>query len=417
MSGKTADAIAIVGMACRFAGADGLAEFWSNLVEGRSGITRDPALDADIDGTTRRVGAWGLMPHRHSFDAELVGLPPQDPGQDPQHGLLAETLWAAVEDAGVRLSDIAERTALYAGSSPNEFAEGKLFRDMVDIDTRFAANRFSYLHNLQRESLMVEAACATGLAAVHLSCLSLRARSCDYALAAGVSVMETDGTYEYTPAGIYSRDGVVRPFDTASTGTVPGDGVAAVLLRRLDDAVRDQDPIHAVILSSAVGNDGHDKAGFVIPGVPGKVRVVRQALADAGLTGADLGYVETHGVGIPMNDEIEATALTEALGPEGQPLAFGSVKASIGHTNHAAGLAALIKTALVVEHGFLPATPNTSDMIDIIAKAGDRFGIVPRGYAWPTTGRPRIAGAMAAGFGGSNAFAVLQEPPHTGAVA
>jgi acyl transferase domain-containing protein len=245
---------------------------------------------------------------------------------------------------------------------------------------------------------------------VHLACQSLRLGDCDYALAGGVAVMDTDGSYEYTPNGIYSSEGMCRPFDRASTGTVPGDGVGAVLLRRLDDALADGDPIHAVIRSTAVDNDGRQKAGFTIPGVEGKIRVVTKALAGAGLTGADLGYVEAHGVGIPMNDQIEATALTEALGSEGQPLAVGSVKASIGHTDTAAGLAALIKTAFAVEHGFLPATPNTGDPIEELTAGGDRFSLVPEGREWTTPG-PRRAGVMSAGIGGTNAFAVLEQVP------
>ncbi|MER5206218.1 polyketide synthase [Streptomyces sp. NPDC002825] len=409
MSTQPTEPIAIIGMACRFAGSDGLGPFWDNLVAGRDCVTRDPSLTTE--GDSRRVGAWGLYENRNSFDSELLGFPPIDPEQDLQHGFLSEVLWSAVEDAGLRVSEIGPRTALYAGSSPAKVVENTSIEEMMGMDARFAANRFSYLRNLQHESLMLEAGCATSLVAAHMACMSLRAGSCDYALAAGVSVMETDGAYDYVPGGVYSSDGVCRPFDKNATGTVPGDGAAAVLLRRLDDALRDGDPIHAVIRSSAVGNDGKDKAGYSIPGVPGKIRVIRQALDLAGLTGAEVGYMETHGVGIPLNDEIEATALTEGLGPYGRPLAVGSVKASVGHTSHAAGLAGLIKTALVLKHGFLPATPNTADPIDTLTKGGDRYSIVPEGRNWEDDGRPRVAGVMAAGFGGTNSFAILQEAP------
>lgn len=404
----TEDAIAIVGIGCRYAGAADATQFWDNLRAGRDRFTRGAPVPPG-DGA-RDIAAWGLIPDRDLYDAGLVGYTTETAERDPQHGMLYEALWAAVEDAGLRLSDINESTAMYCGVARTKHVERGTFESTVDIDATFAGPHFSYFHNLQRESIMVDASCATGLVLVHLACQSLRLGASDYALAGGVAVMETDGTYEYTPNGIYSSEGMCRPFDRASTGTVPGDGVGAVLLRRLGDAMRDGDPIHAVIRSSAVDNDGKQKAGFTIPGVEGKIRVIRQALAAAGVTGADLGYVEAHGVGIPMNDQIEAIALTEALGSAGQPLAVGSVKASIGHTDTAAGLAALIKTAYAVEHGFLPATPNTGEPIEELIAGGERFSILPEGRDWMPEG-PRRAGVMSAGIGGTNAFAIVEQVP------
>ncbi|WP_238009390.1 polyketide synthase [Dactylosporangium sp. AC04546] len=405
-------AIAIIGMGCRFAGADGVEEFWANLRSGRDAMTRDPSRDADLDpdaAAGRRVHSWGVAPDRTAFDHRIAGFaaPPAD--HDPQHGLLYEALWAAAEDAGVRLPAIGEATALYAGVARTRHVERAAFEEVANLDATFAGPKFSYFHDLQRESVMLDNSCATGLVAVHLAASSLRLGACDYAFAGGVAVMDPAGWYDWTPTSIYARDGVCRPFDVASTGTVPGDGVGAVLLRRLADAERDGDPIHAVLRTSAVGNDGRSKNGFVIPGVPGKIRVIRQALAQAGLTGAGLGYVEAHGVGIPMNDQIEATALTEALGPDGQPLAVGSVKASIGHTDTAAGLAALIKATLTVRDGFLPATPNTSEPIEELTKGGSRYSIVPHGRPWAAPDGPRRAGVMSAGVGGTNAFAIVEE--------
>ncbi|MFJ9968672.1 beta-ketoacyl [acyl carrier protein] synthase domain-containing protein [Streptomyces avermitilis] len=406
-----ADAIAVIGMGCRFAGADGVQEFLRNLTEGRDCVTRAPKRATfDEQGVARQVAAWGLMPERDRFDRGLVGYTDPLGDHDPQHGLLYETLWAAVEDAGLRISDIGPSTALYAGVARTRPIPRAAFEDVVNSDATFAGPHFSYFHNLQRESVMVDGTCATGLLAVHLASQSLRTGECDYALAGGVAMMDTDGCYEYSPKGIYSPTGYCRPFDRTSDGVIPGDGVGAVLLRRLDDALCDGDSVHAVIRSTTVGNDGHDKAGFTIPGIPGKVRVVRWALDRAGLTGADLGYVEAHGVGIPMNDQIEATALTEALGPDGGELAIGSVKASVGHTDTAAGFAALIKTVLSVREGILFATPNTGgEPIEEMVKGGDRFSILPESRHWPGTGRPRRAGVMSAGFGGINAFAVIEE--------
>ncbi|HEY3464436.1 MAG TPA: polyketide synthase [Amycolatopsis sp.] len=409
MSGKPgSDAIAIVGMGCRYAGAGSASQFWDNLRSGRDRFTRGAPVPPG-DGP-RDIAAWGFIPDRDLYDAALVGYTRETAERDPQHGMLFEAMWAAAEDAGLRLSDIGRSTAVYAGVSRTKHVVRGTFEETADLDATFAGPHFSYFHDLQAESIMVDASCATGLVVVHLACQSLRLGASDYAFAGGVAVMETDGTYEYTPNGIYSSEGVCRPFDRASTGTVPGDGVGAVLLRRLEDALADGDPIHAVIRSTVVDNDGRQKAGFTIPGVPGKIRVVERALAEAGVTGADLGYVEAHGVGIPMNDQIEATALTEALGSAGQPLAVGSVKASIGHTDTAAGLAALIKTAYAVEHGYLPATPNTADPIEELTAGGDRFSILPEGRDWTPPG-PRRAGVMSAGIGGTNAFAIVEQVP------
>jgi acyl transferase domain-containing protein len=401
--------IAIIGAGCRFAGSPDSATFWRNLRDGRDCITRGPE-PVDLGDGRLRVSSWGLAPARDTFDPALIGV---DKGTDldPQHGILYESLWSAVEDAGLRMSAIGERTAVYAGAARAKHVPRAAFEDVVNIDPTFAATHFSYLQDLWCESIMVDSTCATGGVAVYLACQSLRAHACDYALVGAVAIFEDmDGTYVRDRRSIYSTDGVCRPFDRNATGTVPGDGAGAVLLRRLDDAVRDGDPIHAVILSSVVDNDGRSKPGFTIPGVDGKIRVIRRALAAAGLTGQDIGYVEAHGVGIPRNDQIEATALTEALGADGPPVAVGSVKASVGHCDTSAGLAALIKTAFMVRDGYLPATPNTGDPIPELSQY-DRFGILPEGRPWETDGRPRTAGVMSAGIGGTNAYLVVTEPP------
>ncbi|CAM5634530.1 beta-ketoacyl [acyl carrier protein] synthase domain-containing protein [Streptomyces aurantiogriseus] len=401
--------VAVVGVGGRFAKAPDVGAFWENLVAGRDCFQREqvPVVE-DLGEDRLRVHSWGVAPHRDAYDSALVGVE----GLDPQHGILQESLWQAAEDAGVRLSAIADRTAVYAGCARTKHVPRAAFDDVVHVDPTFAGPYFSYLQDLWGESLMLDSACATSAVAVHLACQSLRLHACDYALAGAVAVQEdADGSYLRTPRSIYSTEGIVRPFDRRHNGVVPGDGSGAVLLRRLDDALRDGDPVYAVIRGSAVTNDGRAKPGFVIPGVDGKVRAVRRALDAAGLTGADVDYVETHGVGIPLNDQIEATALIEALGTDGPPVAVGSVKASVGHCDTAAGMAALIKTCLAMDRAFLPATPNTEDPIEEFTGRGERFGILPEGRPWPVNGRPRTAGLMSAGVGGTNAFLVLEEAP------
>ncbi|MFI7602455.1 amino acid adenylation domain-containing protein [Actinoplanes sp. NPDC049681] len=413
------DDIAVVGMACRFAGSPDLAAFWRNLVEGRDCLPNgDRPVAEELPDGRRRIARWGMLADGPGFDAAMFGF---DADQlktvDPQHGILYECLWGAVENAALRMSDIHTRTSLYAGRASWPGDRGLPVREemtradeVVGSDATFMPSRFSYWFDLFGESLLLDTACSTSLVAVHLACESLRRGASDYALAGGVSVAyPDDGSYLYVPGHLYARDGFCRPFDERASGTVGADGAGAVLLRRLGDAVRDGDPIHAVIRGSAVNNDGRAKVGYTAPGVEGQARVIRQALASAGLDGTDIDYVEGHGTGTRLGDTIEVAALTEALGQEGPPVAVGSAKASIGHTNTAAGVAGLIKTVLAVSHGFLPATPHVGEPIGELRRHGDRFSLLPTGRAWPEHDRPRTAGVSSFGVGGTNAHVIVQQ--------
>ncbi|MER5887849.1 amino acid adenylation domain-containing protein [Streptomyces sp. NPDC001941] len=408
------DAIAVVGMGARFAGAGGLEEFWANLEAGRDCFTEGtgPLVTPYEDGT-RRVARWGMLEGGPAYDASLLGFSGDDVASgDPQQGVLHEVLWAAVEDASLRLSDIAHRTSLYAGCPKVVRTDGEArVDDVVNADPTFVASRFAYLHDLWGEALLLDTACSTGLYAVHLACRALLSGESDYALAGAVSLDgDFDGAYTFRPGMLYANDGVCRPFDRRATGTVGGFGAGALLLRRLSDAERDGDPVHAVIRGSAVNNDGRARVGYSAPGVEGQARVIRRALEAAGVTGTDVGYVEAHGTGTRLGDAIEATALGEALGTTGPDVAVGSVKASIGHCNTAAGIAGLIKAVLAVRHGVLPATPNVGEPIDELARLGGRFALLPESRTWhEPTGRPRTAGVSSFGVGGTNAHVVVQE--------
>jgi acyl transferase domain-containing protein len=401
-SGRPTDAIAVIGMAGRFAGCDDVDDLWKGLLAGRDLLTRGPVPSGAAAGT---IAAWGTMPDRLSFDADALGLTAHGEVA-PQHGLLFEALRGAIEDAGVRTDVIAPSTALYASyARVREVPRGD-FRAVYGTDPTFSAPLFSYLNDLRGETVMVDSTCASSMMTVRLAVQALRTRECDHALAGAVAVSEPhDGTYVPDGPGVYSRSGVVRPFDRRADGVVPGDGVAALLLKRLDDALADGDPVHAVLRSCVVNNDGRRKAGFVTPSVDGKAEVIRQGLARAGVAPTEIGMYEAHGVGIPVNDQIEATAVREAFGDRGPAVAVGSVKASIGHTDACAGLAALIKACRAVSEAILPATPNTADPIDVLA--GTRFSLVPETRPWPAD-VPRRAGVMSAGIGGSNAFAVIE---------
>jgi acyl transferase domain-containing protein len=273
----------------------------------------------------------------------------------------------------------------------------------------FLATRTSYKLGLTGPSATVATACSTSLVAVHLACASLRSGESDYAFAGGVSVFDpVDGGYVYEPGMIYADDGVCRPFDEGATGTVGGDGAGVVLLRRLSDALRDGDPVHAVILGSAVNNDGRARAGYVAPGFDGQVSVIRRALASARVEGRDIGFVETHGTGTRLGDAIEATALAEAVGERDAPLPISSVKASIGHCNTAAGIAGLLKAVYAVRDHVLPGTANSVKPIEEIA-SGDRLRLLTETEEWADTGRVRLAGVSSFGVGGTNAHVVLRE--------
>ncbi|WP_416981276.1 amino acid adenylation domain-containing protein [Streptomyces sp. T028] len=407
------DAVAVIGMGARFAGAADLAAFWDNLRTGRDCFTEGPGpLITELPGGQRRVARWGMAAEGARYDADLLGFGEEDLRHgDPQQGVLHEVLWSAVEDASLRLSDIASRTSLYAGC-PKVLDTDPEARvdDVVNADPTFVASRFAYLHDLWGEALLLDTACSTGLYAVHLACRSLLTGSSDYALAGAVSLdPASDGSYRYRPGFLYADDGMCRPFDRRASGTVGGFGAGAVLLRRLADAERDGDPVYAVIRGSAVNNDGRARIGYSAPGVEGQSRVIRDALAAAGVGGSDIGYVEAHGTGTRLGDAIEITALADALGRTGPPVAVGAVKASIGHCNTAAGIAGLIKTVLAVHHGHLPATPNVAEPIDELA-AGSRLSLLSEGRAWTErTDRPRTAGVSSFGVGGTNAHVVVQQ--------
>lgn len=406
--------IAIVGMACRFAGAPDVYAYWANLLAGRACFTPDgEPVVTELDGGRRRIRRYGLLAEPNAFDAALCGfLPDEVAAIDPQHGILYECLWGAVTDAGLRMEDI-PYTSVYTGRARRDWNPAKHdgFRrvdEVVGSDATFLASRFSYWHNLRGEAVMVDSACSTALLAVHLACQSLRHGGCELALAGGVAIADPpDGSYVYTPGQLFSADGYCRPFDRLASGTVPGDGAGAVLLRRLSDAERAGDPIYAVIRGSAANNEGRDKVGYTAPSVPGQAAVIGAALAAAGVDRTRVGYVETHGTGTRLGDTIEAIALTESFGARGVPLYVGSAKASIGHTDTAAGVAGLIKAALAVRHGQLPATPNVADPLPELG-AG-RFSLLPKTIPWPDTDGPRLAGVSSFGVGGTNVHLLLEQ--------
>jgi iturin family lipopeptide synthetase A len=435
--------IAIVGAAGRFPRAGDLAELWDRLRQGEELISVfSPAellaagVPEELLRHPRYVRARGALAGSDLFDAAFFGFTPREAEiTSPQHRLFLETCWHALEDAGcdpARLPGATGDTGntgaigvFASGSSCNYFFDlyaqpglvasvGSL-RVQIANEKEFLPTWASYKLDLKGPSINVQTACSSSLVAVHMACQSLLNRECDLALAGGVSVRYRDAAgYLYEEGGILSPDGHCRAFDAAAAGTLDGDGVGVVVLKRLLDALEDGDPIRAVIKGSAVNNDGAGKIGFTAPGPGGQTRVIAEALAVAGVDPATVSYVEAHGTGTRLGDPIEIAALNEAFRARTAARGFcavGSVKTNMGHLDAAAGIAGLIKTMLALEHRTLPPslhffTPNPE--IDF---AGSPFYVNARPAPWEPPGGVRRAGVSAFGIGGTNAHVIVEEAP------
>ncbi len=424
--------IAVIGLACRFPGAASVAEYWQVLRDGRCTISRfddeelraagvAPALLAD----PRYVKAGTVVPGLDLFDAPFFGCTPREAElMDPQQRLLLECAWEALESAGWG-GDRPRRTGVFVGCGLSGYLLRNVLpnRDLLDAvglhpaliaNDRDFVTRLSYKLDLEGPSLAVSTACSTSLVAVHLACQSLLAQECDLALAGGVRLQVRREGYLYAEGGILSPDGRCRAFDARAQGTVPGDGAGVVVLKRLDEALRDRDPIRAVVRGTAVNNDGAGKVGFTAPSVLGQARVIAEALAVAEVDPGTVSYVEGHGTGTALGDPIEVAALTRAFGGArngGPTCALGSVKSNQGHADAAAGVAGLIKTVLALEHREIPPSlffesPNPRAELE-----RSPFRVAAELLPWETNGAPRRAGVSAFGMGGTNAHVVLEEAP------
>ncbi len=423
--------IAIIGMACRVPGAANLDAFRSNLESGRVSVTElDPVrlraggVDEDRLRDPHYVKRVGLLDGVEGFDAEFFGFTPSDAAlTDPQHRLLLECAWESLENAGIDPDRCGRPVGVFAGSALNTYLLFNVLKSrqtLADADARsvalandkdFLATRVSYKLNLHGPSLTVQTACSTSLVAVHMASRSLRDGECDMALAGGVALRlpQEAGTL-WQEGGIESPDGHCRAFDAEAAGTVFGNGVGVVVLKRLADALADGDTVYAVIKGSAINNDGAAKLGFTAPAVEGQAAVIEAALRDSGLAGSDIGYVEAHGTGTQLGDRVELEALRTALGESGTPCAIGSVKANIGHLDTAAGVVGLIKTALILSSGRLPPQPEFRTPHPDSGLNRGRFFICPQAQTWNSE-TTRRAAVSSFGIGGTNAHVVLEEPP------
>jgi len=429
-------AIAIVGMAGRFPGARNVYQFWRNLrdgVESIHSLTDRELLAAgakaeDIE-RSNYVKRASTLDEVSMFDAAFFGLSPRDAAiMDPQHRHFLECAWEALEDAGHMPQSFSGSIGVFAGSGMSsyliynllanqELAESAgLFQlKQTGNDKDVLATRVSYQLDLRGPSISVQTACSTSLVAVHLACQSLLDFECDIALAGGVTIEIPHGHgYIYREEEILSRDGHCRAFGSGSTGTVFGSGAGIVVLRRLEDAIADRDSIRAVILGSAVNNDGARKVGYFAPSVEGQAEVIAEALEFAGVSADDISYVEAHGTGTVVGDPIEVRALTQAFRKSTSQVGYcgiGSVKTNIGHLDTASGVAGLIKTVLALQHAQLPPSLHFHDPNPHIDFHNSPFFVNAKLRVWPSNQAPRRAGVTSLGIGGTNAHVVLEQAP------
>ncbi|MGE0718170.1 MAG: beta-ketoacyl synthase N-terminal-like domain-containing protein, partial [Alphaproteobacteria bacterium] len=403
------EAVAVIGMAGRFPGAPDLDAFWRLVVEGRSAV--GPLPDG-LWGTVPTAGrAGGLLPDYDRFDAAFFQVSPREARlMDPQQRVFLEECWRALDDAGLADAALAgSDVGVFAGAQAGDYpSEGDASHGTIGRSLAVLAARVAYALDLRGPALTVDTACSAALAAVHLAVRALQAGECSVALAGGVSISVPFPTGHgfFADAGLLSPGGACRPFAADADGIVPADGVGVVVLKRLADALRDGDTVRGVIRASAMNQDGRTN-GITAPNGPAQTALISDLYRRAGIAPSQIGYVEAHGTGTKLGDPIELAALGAAFGEAG--CAVGSVKANIGHTLPAAGIAGLLKLLLAMEAGHLPPSPPHMDSGGRVALPGSRFFALGRAEPWPAT-QP-LASVSAFGFGGTNAHVVVAPPP------
>lgn len=421
--------IAVIGLGCRFPGADGPAAFWQLLQDGRDAIQEVPSSRWNVDAYyDPRPEANGKMYTRHggfierpaAFDAAFFGISSQEADSlDPQQRLILEVAWESLEHAGLnpeRLTDSA--TGVFIGMGTSDYLQMLQQNAPERTDLYMltgnahcvASGRLSYLLGLRGPSLVVDTACSSSLVATHLAVMSLRNGECDLALAGGVTLMLTPQAYiAQCRAKMLSADGRCHTFDASANGYVRGEGCGMVVLKRLSLAKADGDRILAVIRGSAVNQDGRTN-GLTAPNGLAQQDVIRQALKNGDVQPSEVGYVEAHGTGTPLGDPIEVNALGAAFGDRKTPLLIGTVKTNIGHLEPGAGIAGLIKTVLALQHGEIPKSLHFETPNPHIPWNELPVRVATERMPWPGQGR-RIAGVSSFGFSGTNAHMVLESPP------
>lgn len=423
--------VAVIGYACHFPEAPDGETFWRNLLEGREcsrRFTREALLAAGLDTAIIDdpcyVNIGTVLDNADCFDATLFGYSRQEAESiDPQQRLFLQAVWHALEHAGYAPGAVPHKTGVFASSrmstypgrealNVTEVAQVKGLQSLMGNDKDYIATRAAYKLNLHGPALSVQTACSSSLVAVHLACESLRAGESDMAVAGGVALsFPQQAGYRYQPGMIFSPDGHCRPFDASAEGTWAGNGLGCVVLRRLKDALLSGDPIIAVILSSAVNNDGNRKVGYTAPSVAGQQAVIEEALMLAAIDDRQIGYIETHGTGTPLGDAIEIEALRNVYAPRPpqQRCALGSVKSNVGHLDTAAGIAGLLKTVLAVSRGKIPPMLNFHTPNPALKLEESPFTVPVTAQEWQD--EVRYAGVSSFGIGGTNCHMIVASLP------
>lgn len=424
--------VAVVGMACRFPGARDVQEFWDILREGRETISffsneeiLASGIDRELANHPDYVKAASQLTEKEFFDAFFFKYTPKEAELlEPQVRIFHECAWKALEDSCIVPDFFEGLIGVFAGAVQNlawptrallsgkshsigEFAAGKL------TGVRYLCTRLSYNLNLKGPSVTIQTACSTSLVAVHMACRALIEGECDAALAGGVTASPEDRVgYVYEDGMIFSSDGHCRAFDARGNGTIFGEGVGVVVLKRLDEALEVGDHIYAVVKGSAINNDGNRKVGFTAPSVKGQVEVIRSALDRAGIESGSIDYVETHGTATKMGDSIEIEALVQVFNTgKKKNCRIGSVKSNFGHLDAAAGIAGFIKTVLALKYRFIPPSLHFEFPNPGIKFAESPFVVNNSLMEWKSDGNPLRAGVSSMGMGGTNAHVILEEAP------
>ncbi|MUH01818.1 hypothetical protein F7734_60035, partial [Scytonema sp. UIC 10036] len=425
--------IAIIGISCRFPGADNPEAFWQLLRDGVDAITEIPSnrwdirqfydQDPEISGKMNsRCG--GFLQQVDQFDPQFFGISPREAvSMDPQQRLLLEVAWEALEDAGQVQEQLSgSQTGVFVGISTNDYTliQGEEYSqrpqgyDLTGNVLSIAAGRISYQFNLRGPSMAIDTACSSSLVAVHLACQNLWNGDATMALAGGVNVIVSPtGNIGLTKLKALSPDGRCKTFDADANGYVRSEGVGFVVLKPLTKALADKDRIYALIRGSAINHDGRSK-GLTVPYGPAQEALIRQALEKAEVAPADISYIELHGTGTPLGDPIEAIALGNVLAQERPPESYctvGSVKSNIGHLEAASGIAGLIKVALSLKNKHLPPNLHFHKPNPYIPFETLPIRISQALTPWSTETTPAFAGVSSFGFAGTNAHVILEEAP------